>query len=878
MTFLLAKVFVGSLLYFSLMMCAEDISSYSSEFRSSDTQRYRVSVRHIEGGGIGYNKGYTTLEGFVAPDPKQSTVMPFLDARGHVFNDGKLAANAGIGLRTIAGCRVYGVNAYYDYRNTKKINYNQVGIGFETIGNHWDLRINGYLPVGKKTTAPYQSKFAGFSGNQMKISQKYQSAFTGVQTELGVHFGTSPFFDFYAAAGPYYYTGKVGSQFWGGKGRLTGRFKEYVSLELSNSYDKVFRNRFQCQLTLTLPFGGPSESKQIDHSDFCSMPDVLFSRMVQPVDRQEIVVVGCTKKCEAAIDPVTGSPFKFVFVDNTSHSQGTYESPYPTLALAQAHSGIGDIIYVFPGDGTTHGMDTGITLQLNQKFWGSGTNHTLNTSQGDFIIPAQSSIAPKITNVAGNGITLSAVNQVSGFTLQDVTDNGIVGLNVEKVQISDCTIDHSQSDQIHLEYKGNAGVAALNNLTLINGDLKGIFIDSTTSYMALTMHDCTIQNNANNIIDATFSGRADVSIMNNNIAGNGNGGVINFSGPSTLLVSGNIFNNNTSINIAPLFIMAGESSLSATINKNIIRDNVCGAVRFTLNNTNSAITLNNNTIDRNGIGSIGPSFGSALTIDLNSTMLGNCRLNLTGNIFSGNSASSLYCTNGSYNDFQVHASGNTLTGNGGSGFVFASGSNTFGLNATKNIIANGGDHGITTVGNITIDTANMTISNNQITGNTGFANGIALSHVGSVLNLIVANNDISNNDTSGILMFSSPGVIDKVLVNIANNTINNNQNLGSNASAGIDLEQFTNLSGSITNNTLLNNVGTGMFIGSGELLPSVCLGMTGNNSNTGYTLSSGTGNFNLAPCDAATVNTGLITSIGTITPVQSCPDAVPCIP
>ena len=29
----------------------------------------RASTRHIEAGGIGYNKGYTTIEAFLAADP-----------------------------------------------------------------------------------------------------------------------------------------------------------------------------------------------------------------------------------------------------------------------------------------------------------------------------------------------------------------------------------------------------------------------------------------------------------------------------------------------------------------------------------------------------------------------------------------------------------------------------------------------------------------------------------------------------------------------------------------------------------------------------------------------------------------------------------------
>ena len=81
----------------------------------------RISIRHIESKGIGYNQGYTTLEGFFVPIPSLNTGwVPFLDLRGHLFNDGKPAANGGLGLRYVDS-RVWGGNIYYDYRKTQGI-------------------------------------------------------------------------------------------------------------------------------------------------------------------------------------------------------------------------------------------------------------------------------------------------------------------------------------------------------------------------------------------------------------------------------------------------------------------------------------------------------------------------------------------------------------------------------------------------------------------------------------------------------------------------------------------------------------------------------------------------------------------------------------
>ncbi len=255
-------------------------------------QQYRAAVRHIESGGIGYNQGYTTLEAFIAPDPDEELFMPFLDTRGHIFNHGKLAANAGIGVRATFGNRAYGINGYYDYRNTTKLHYNQIGVGIETLGILWDFRMNGYLPVGTKLSSPYDIQFSTSSTPHTILSEKRQFAMKGLDAEIGFHFGKCSSWNFYAAAGPYYYDGPIGHNAWGGKARFSSSYKKYVTLEISDSYDTQFHNRFQGQLVFSFPFGANIRKKESKNSLRMDEPDVLFDcRMLQPVGRNEIIVV-----------------------------------------------------------------------------------------------------------------------------------------------------------------------------------------------------------------------------------------------------------------------------------------------------------------------------------------------------------------------------------------------------------------------------------------------------------------------------------------------------------------------------------------------------------------------------------------------------------
>ena len=39
----------------------------------------------------------------------------FLDLRGHIFNDGRGAANGGFGVRYIGNSQVWGINTYYTF-------------------------------------------------------------------------------------------------------------------------------------------------------------------------------------------------------------------------------------------------------------------------------------------------------------------------------------------------------------------------------------------------------------------------------------------------------------------------------------------------------------------------------------------------------------------------------------------------------------------------------------------------------------------------------------------------------------------------------------------------------------------------------------------
>ncbi len=425
----LKKSFILSLLCLSAPYSLTAAMNCSKKSDCNDAcQSMRITARHIENEGIGYNTGYTTLEAFLAAPVDRWSVMPFMDLRGHIFDDGHWAANGGLGLRTLQCDRIYGGYAYYDYRDTKHKGYNQVSFGLETMGTFWDLRLNGYVAVGHRKSRPYNIRFSHFGGNNIYYSEKFQYALSGANAEVGCYPLKMENITLYTGIGPYYLKGPGRGAVWGGQTRAKVMWKDYVGAELSYSYDHAFQNIVQGQVFLSMPFG-PKASVRGREKRSCMDNNLLCQRMIEPVGKFEIIPVDSKRNKKVAIDPTTGNPFTIWFVNNLSHSAGTFESPFATLAAAETASHAGDLIYVYPGDLTSNGLSNGITLKDGQELLGATLNHSLMTTVGRLTLPAQApgSNAPLLSNTLGPVVTLGNDNVVSGFYMQNTAGAGILG-------------------------------------------------------------------------------------------------------------------------------------------------------------------------------------------------------------------------------------------------------------------------------------------------------------------------------------------------------------------------------------------------------------------------------------------------------------------
>ncbi len=399
-----------------------------------------------------------------------------------------------------------------------------------------------------------------------------------------------------------------------------------------------------------------------------------------------------------------------------------------------------------------------------------------------------------------------------------------------------------------------------------------------TDPQSLEVSFCTIENTTTFAIEASFPDDASITLTNNQFLNNVNGIFLTLNGASTLSCTDNTFTGQTSISSVPLEISADSNILTTHIVNNVFNDNTTGSIRFDFNNVVDAnISLLNNTITNNGTGSQA-SLGSSFVILPNGTT-DHCSIVLSDNTFSGNTSNSLYLhTSGAFTTFEITASTNTMSNNGGSALVFGSACTTFTLNATNNTLTNLNDNGIATVGGTPFQTANITISKNIITDIGNGQSAIAIAQGSSILNFTAENNTISRCAGSGIFCFSSE--FTDMTANIIDNVVSSCQNEQENAASGISLDTYLNLTSTVANNSLSDNVSPGVAIGaftSGD--PTVCLTLTGNSSDTdpGYSLTNpGSGAFNLSPCNVDAANIGTIDTSGSITPVQSCPEGIVC--
>ena len=642
------------------------IEASGNEFDLSGINFGQLIFKQTQGPGFGYKKAYTSLELFIVPrNIDADQFVPFIDLRGHRFSNNRWAANVGIGARRLMSSvdAVVGANVYYDYRDVRHSRFQQVGIGFEILQRHFEARLNVYLPTKLKSgffdhrsftiCDPTFMNFAGnaaiISGKTTHRSKKYFTTLRGFDAEIGKNFNLGPYFKVYLAVGPYYYSQSRSHDFWGGSVRCCAQFMDFLSVDVRSTSDRVYHNKFSAQVSFTIPLG-PGKNDGV-YNDSQS----VFSRLSQVVYRNEIIPVRKHTKRSAnrqmipVVDPLTGQPLHFIFVNNTNPNagNGTFEDPFNTLMAAQNGSHPNDIIYVFEGDGTTNGMNEGMVLQNNQQFLGGGNSYTVTSICGPSTIPPQSG-RPHITNLTGDAVALANNNFVAGFDIDAPMGAGIVGTGIAGTTIQDNIISEPMANLgISLtDCLGQLNIFDNTINTSLNDSGEGVSImnHGTTSCATIIM---------NNHVTASFEGIEVFSFDTSSIAS---------------IIMGNTV-QGTDTTFTGIDIDAFDASTQTTLVDSNAVSNIAGP---------------------GGIGIFVISSRRTLTPPVTFTFI---KSMVTNNTVTGSNAFGIAVATGNGGQQCTHIEGNTAIGNGGPGIAVETSNTPGGDELCLRLLNNNSDNG-----------------------------------------------------------------------------------------------------------------------------------------------------------------------------------------
>ena len=755
--------------------------------------RPRVNIDTRGGGLYGYSPGYTNIGMFMPYAIEDDSAILFLDARGVVTHDGRGGANVGAGWRWWMQDidRVVGLSAWYDFDGGHSANYNQIGLSFESLGRYVDYRVNGYIPIGARSTTLSSTVDVTdtlFQGNSLvfRRTNVAEQTYTGFDAEVG---GPLPILGRYGVngyVGGYHFLGNgvQGGSFTGVSGRFMAQLNEDVSFGVQVTDDHLFGTNTQFQVFVTLPDGAPSR--------WLRNPRVQ-DRLTQSVYRQYRVMAHTDtySTFDQAINPKDGLPYFVTHINPNlaATGTGTFENPFNSITAyngqplpAQQHS---DIISVRRNTTDLFNdphLDTNPTFTLfdGQRLLSTSVQHTFLAANFPGVVlplPDPTGIIvgealPLLWNSGGGDvITLAPGNvkclEVSGFDIRGGGGNGISGTNNSFVLIN--------RNDIHGAFNG------INLVNLTNGN--GIPPTATAS----VIQGNTLRDNVNDGFHLLNIGGPSVTTLqltNNTAYGNGNNG-FNLAADAGSTVGGLIDGNRT---VPP----AGGTTNG---NNGLSLSSIGGTLAF---NNPLALPALGQQISNNIF-----SNNSRDGVFVDVTLGGNANLLFLANTISTNGGAGIHVPTSDGSLINLVIGGpdavlnrNTITDNTGPGILFDLSNTANGLTARiENNVISGNLDGIqVNVANAAVFGPavglNATeIFNNQITANR--RDGIRLTRSGAAnLNLgtpalpPIHNNNISLNLGNGLSLIATDTAAPPVILSTQDNVFNANVFDGLNILAG----------------------------------------------------------------------------------------------
>jgi VCBS repeat-containing protein len=163
----------------------------------------------------------------------------------------------------------------------------------------------------------------------------------------------------------------------------------------------------------------------------------------------------------------------YVNNNDAQGNSGTSEKPFDTTAQAQTASTSGHTTFVYDGDDTTTGYNTGYTMNTNESLISEGATLTIGS---DTLHSADAANKASITNNNADVVTLAGGATVKSFNIDPQgTGGGIfgTGLGATTITLDDLNIvdNGTKGTQPGLELDTNTGTTTnVSNFVVNNGD------------------------------------------------------------------------------------------------------------------------------------------------------------------------------------------------------------------------------------------------------------------------------------------------------------------------------------------------------------------------------------------------------------------------
>lgn len=524
---------------FSEVAQSEESEAISSE-ASVDAEDLTIPARFgliADTGPNGFDDAFG-LYAFVPLDQEPGEDVTFLEGDLE-WRDGHPNFSLNLGHRGYdeEHDRIRGGYVGVDGRTTDDSTFFQLAAGYERIQEDWEIRINGYLPVGDRTetirdvsTDSGLQTSSGFENNQLVLANsrervrllEQENALGGFDAEIGTQLTQWDGGELMGFVGGYLLSGEESSL--GGQLRIAANFESNFNAGLALQHDGLFGTSVTLSVSATWPnirFQGDDEVEFQEENEIAiRLRDPIVRRQNVAVNVVDDVDVVSESNREALRNPEEEQDYRFIHValsGGAGVGDGTYENPFGTVEDAIAlvnsdpntYSDGNTVIYVdgenavgnipsfaipdqvrvlsqgpeqtiagmaFPGFPSTA---TRLPFSPEQNF--NVVAEPANTNGITVALPdSNDGVFPLITGGESDDlVTLGDRTILAGFQIDGATQHGIAGSEIDNVELRNNLITNSGSSGIFFDNVG--GSAILFDNVVDNAGDRGILVQNSQS-------------------------------------------------------------------------------------------------------------------------------------------------------------------------------------------------------------------------------------------------------------------------------------------------------------------------------------------------------------------------------------------------------------